>query len=243
MLGCVCLIAGACISSWVVIALVIGYRGELPSLPISDLYGWRLLLVIGPLVALACVVLLYEILFFRVVAVPIVRRRPDPELDKIVHGRLLEGTDEPLKKDRAPAEVMFTALTEAIAVLTTTERLPVEGGKPRNDLSPEIQSPEELVGADRTRLGSELQKQIDSNTTLARARAETVRKLLEDATKEEAPLHRISSERVLITVTGPCLGEPNQKSLGIIMGCSDTELNKDRTVEVWLPGPLPNAGK
>ena len=90
-------------------------------------------------------------------------------------------------------------------------------------------------GADRTRLGSNLQKQIDSNMALARTRAENVRKLLEEATRAEPPLHQISLERVLITVTGPRIGE---KGSGRIKDCSDQELNKDRVVEVWLPGLL-----
>jgi hypothetical protein len=91
-------------------------------------------------------------------------------------------------------------------------------------------------GADRTRLGSNLQKQIDSNMALALTRAETVRKLLEEATRTEPPLHRISVERVLITVTGPRVGE---RVPAVIKDCSNQELNEERVVEVWLPGLLP----
>lgn len=98
-------------------------------------------------------------------------------------------------------------------------------------------------GADRTRLGVDLQRQIDSNMALARQRAETVRKLLEKATINDAPLDQISPERVLITVTGPRIGHRDQKASGGIRHCKDKKLNEDRTVEVWLPGLLPKPNK
>lgn len=93
-------------------------------------------------------------------------------------------------------------------------------------------------GADRTRLGEALQKQIDSNMLLARERAEHVRDLLVKATAGEPAAHRIAPERVLITVTGPRIGHSRPKGAAPITDCSDAELNADRTVEVWLPGLL-----
>jgi hypothetical protein len=93
-----------------------------------------------------------------------------------------------------------------------------------------------IVGsADRLHLVGGLVRQYGSNVGLARARAETVKKLLFERTKDLAPVNRLTDARVLVLTTGPAgtsghlprVREKNEL-------CKEHALALDRAVFIWM---------
>jgi hypothetical protein len=96
-------------------------------------------------------------------------------------------------------------------------------------------------GADRVSLSEVFKRKLDSNMSLARGRAEEIKRLLIARTKrlvdenKLAPQYRISAEHVMVLVTGPrnaALGTPASNGKP---DCKNPELAADRTVQVWIP--------
>lgn len=93
-----------------------------------------------------------------------------------------------------------------------------------------------IGGADRIPLSNGSRRHYDTNVGLARTRAETVRAMLVDATKDEPSEHKITAERIMVLVTGPRIwAEARPTVKGKTFGCGDPDLAADRTVQVWLP--------
>ena len=93
-----------------------------------------------------------------------------------------------------------------------------------------------LVGsADRLTLGQVFKRKIDSNVSLARGRAEEIKRRLIATTEKLEPQHRISDEHVLLLVTGPLNIGLSTPSAAVKPECRDDALAADRTVQVWMP--------
>jgi hypothetical protein len=89
-------------------------------------------------------------------------------------------------------------------------------------------------GADRIRLGDALRRQYDTNMGLARNRAELIKHLLEDATNGQPEEHKLTTERILVLVTGPQYSPTAERpAAGQTEKCE--EFADDRRVQVWLP--------
>jgi len=88
-----------------------------------------------------------------------------------------------------------------------------------------------LVGsADPLGLNGPLKTKLDSNMTLARQRADEIKRRLRERTQGLGPTHAISEQRVLVLVTGSRSMLPSGNPR-----CDDLKLAEDRKVEVWLP--------
>lgn len=99
-----------------------------------------------------------------------------------------------------------------------------------------------IVGsADRVNLSDLLKRKLDSNMSLARGRAEEIKQRLIAKTQmligenKLAPIYRISSDHVIVLVTGPRNAASTPLAPVKKSDCNNTELAADRTVQVWIP--------
>jgi hypothetical protein len=89
-------------------------------------------------------------------------------------------------------------------------------------------------GADRIRLGAALARQYDTNMGLARNRAELIKNRLIKATADQPEANKLTSERIVVLVTGPQYSPTAEKpAAGQTEKCE--EFADDRRVQVWLP--------
>jgi hypothetical protein len=92
-----------------------------------------------------------------------------------------------------------------------------------------------VVGAvDRTPMGGLSVRQYGSDMGLARARAETVRQRLVEATKHLPARDRLDADRIVVHVNGPSFTSQAESARGGVP-CQDPERAADRTVVVWMP--------
>jgi hypothetical protein len=103
-----------------------------------------------------------------------------------------------------------------------------------------------LIGSsDRLNLSTRLKQQIDSNLSLGRARAETIRNMLLHASIAKAASAKdghylINEVNIMVLATAPAnLAHPEQSSKSK-RDCLNPELAVDRTVRIWVAKKLPN---
>lgn len=103
-----------------------------------------------------------------------------------------------------------------------------------------------IIGsADRTGLSDSMKRKIDSNMSLARGRAETIKNILMKASLEEVeakkidPQNLITNTNAMVLVTAPRNLANNDQDLRMGIDCYNPVLAEDRTVQVWLSKALP----
>lgn len=103
-----------------------------------------------------------------------------------------------------------------------------------------------IIGsADRTGLTDSMKRKIDSNMSLARGRAETIKNILMKASLEEVeakkidPQNLITNTNAMVLATAPLnLAKTDQESRTGI-DCYNPVLAADRAVQIWLSKALP----
>lgn len=103
-----------------------------------------------------------------------------------------------------------------------------------------------IIGsADRTGLSDSMKRKIDSNMSLARGRAETIKNILMKASLEEVdakkidPQHLITNTNAMVLVTAPRNLAENEQGSRTGIDCNNPALAEDRTVQIWLSKALP----